>query len=216
MPGSYTRRRATSSASAASAGPTPAVVGSGEGLPTWALPGLNFFEGLMLLRTYADSKLRIPSGGYEPDLGNGYPTDAAVVLDEKRPIPLYQPAFHDYVAGTWVVARQRPTPTAPGLRHLSLALTIRSMTCTLRVNLRPLWWIAGVCFLCSSIALARPGGERQPSPTPRPVPNRAPTQDDSLVLHAPKDLALATGRRTQGAGAGGLRRGAGSPGKRRK
>ena len=79
------------------------VVGSGEGMsPTWALPGLDFFEGLMSLRTYADPRLRIPSGGYETDLGNSYNSDAAIILDEKRRIPLYQLAFHDYVAGTWV------------------------------------------------------------------------------------------------------------------
>lgn len=79
------------------------VVGSGEGIsPTWALPGLDFYEGLMSLRTYADSRLKIPSGGYETDLGNSYASDAAVILDEKRRIPLYQLAFHDYVAGTWV------------------------------------------------------------------------------------------------------------------
>ena len=79
------------------------VVGSGEGMsPTWALPGLDFFEGLMSLRNYADPRLRIPSGGYETDLGNSYGSDAAIILDEKRRIPLYQLAFHDYVAGTWV------------------------------------------------------------------------------------------------------------------
>ncbi len=79
------------------------VVGSGEGLcPSWALPGVDFFEGLMSLRTYGDPRLRIPAGGYETDLGNSYAADAAVILDEKRRIPLYQLAFHDYVAGTWV------------------------------------------------------------------------------------------------------------------
>ncbi len=79
------------------------VVGSGEGLcPTWALPGLDYFEGMMSLRTYADPRLKIPRGGYATDLGQGYAEDAAVLLDEKRRIPLYQLAFHDYVAGTWV------------------------------------------------------------------------------------------------------------------
>lgn len=79
------------------------VVGSGEGVsPTWALPGLDFYEGLMSLRTYADPNLKIPSGGYDTDLGDGYSADAAFILDEKRRIPLYQLAFHDYVAGTWV------------------------------------------------------------------------------------------------------------------
>jgi hypothetical protein len=79
------------------------VVGSGEGMsPTWALPGVDFFEGLMSLRPYADTRLRIPSGGYERDLGDSYRDQAAITLDETRRIPLYQLAFHDYVAGTWV------------------------------------------------------------------------------------------------------------------
>jgi hypothetical protein len=79
------------------------IVGSGEGMcPTWALPGVDFFEGLMSLRPYADTRLRIPAGGYETDLGNGYQEQAAVTLDETRRIPLYELAFHDYVAGTWV------------------------------------------------------------------------------------------------------------------
>lgn len=79
------------------------LVGSGEGVsPTWALPGLDFYEGLMSLRTYADPNLKIPSGGYDTDLGESYAADAAYILDEKRRIPLYQLAFHDYVAGTWV------------------------------------------------------------------------------------------------------------------
>lgn len=79
------------------------VVGTGEGIsPTWALPGVDFFEGLMSLRTYADSRLKIPSGGYDTDLGESYHDNAAVTLDETRRIPLYQLGFHDYVAGTWV------------------------------------------------------------------------------------------------------------------
>ena len=79
------------------------IVGSGEGIcPTWALPGVDFFEGLMSLRPYADTRLRIPAGGYETDLGNSYQEQAAITLDERRRIPLYELAFHDYVAGTWV------------------------------------------------------------------------------------------------------------------
>ena len=79
------------------------IVGSGEGIcPTWALPGVDFFEGLMSLRTYTDTRLKIPSGGYETDLGNSYQKQAAITLDETRRIPLYQLAFHEYVAGTWV------------------------------------------------------------------------------------------------------------------
>ena len=79
------------------------VVGSGEGVaPTWALPGLDFYEGAMSLRTYADPNLKIPSGGCDTDLGDGYSSDAAFILDEKRRVPLFQLAFHDYVASTWV------------------------------------------------------------------------------------------------------------------
>ena len=80
-----------------------AVVGTGEGIfPTWALPGIDFFEGLMSLRTYADSRLKISSGDYETDLGDSYRDNAAITLDETRRVLLYQLAFHDYVAGTWV------------------------------------------------------------------------------------------------------------------
>lgn len=79
------------------------VVGSGEGVaPTWALPGLDFFEGEMSLRTYADPKLKIPRGDYRVDNGASYKADAAISLDETRRIPLYQLAFHDFVVGTWV------------------------------------------------------------------------------------------------------------------
>ncbi len=79
------------------------ITGSGEGLcPTWALPGVDFFEGLMSLRTYADPELKIPAGGFEKDLGESYANDAAVILDQTTRVPLYQLAFHDYVAGTWV------------------------------------------------------------------------------------------------------------------
>jgi len=79
------------------------LVGSGEGgSPTWALPDLDFFEGLMSLRTYSDNALKIPSGDFKTDLGDGYKEQAATQLDETRRIPLYQLAFHDFVAGTWV------------------------------------------------------------------------------------------------------------------
>ncbi len=79
------------------------LVGSGEGgSPTWALPELDFFEGLMSLRTYGDNALKIPSGDFKTDLGDSYKEQAATALDETRRIPLYQLAFHDYVAGTWV------------------------------------------------------------------------------------------------------------------
>jgi hypothetical protein len=79
------------------------LVGSGEGgCPTWALPDLDFFEGLMSLRTYSDNALKIPGGDFKTDLGNDYQKQAATALDETRRIPLYQLAFHDFVAGTWV------------------------------------------------------------------------------------------------------------------
>ena len=56
----------------------------------------------MSLRTYADPNLNIPSGDFDTDLGDSYSSDAVFVLDEKKRIPLYQLAFHDYVASTWV------------------------------------------------------------------------------------------------------------------
>jgi hypothetical protein len=77
------------------------LVGSGEGnSPTWALPELDFFEGLMSIRTYIDTPLSVPGGEYAKDLGDS--EQEHVTLDETRRIPLYQLAFHDYVAGTWV------------------------------------------------------------------------------------------------------------------
>ena len=77
------------------------LVGSGEGnSPTWALPELDFFEGLMSIRTYIDTPLSIPGGDYAKDLGDS--EQEHVTLDETRRIPLYQLAFHDYVGGTWV------------------------------------------------------------------------------------------------------------------
>jgi len=79
------------------------LVGSGEGnCPTWALPELDFFEGLMSLRTYSDTPMSVGGGGFEKDLGKDYEEAAATQLDETRRIPLYQLAFHDFVAGTWV------------------------------------------------------------------------------------------------------------------
>jgi hypothetical protein len=53
----------------------------------------------MSLRTDADSRLKVSSGGDETDLGNSYDEDAAVILDEKRRIPLSQLALRDCVAG---------------------------------------------------------------------------------------------------------------------
>ena len=79
------------------------IVGSGEGnSPTWALPGLDFFEGAMSLRTYSDTPLSIPGGDFEKELGEGYAEAASSQLDETRRIPLYQLAFHDFAACTWV------------------------------------------------------------------------------------------------------------------
>jgi hypothetical protein len=77
------------------------LVGSGEGnSPTWALPELDFFEGLMSIRTYIDTPLSVPGGEYAKDLGDS--EQERVTLDETRRVPLYQLAFHDYVGGTWV------------------------------------------------------------------------------------------------------------------
>lgn len=79
------------------------IVGSGEGLsPTWALPGVDFFEGQMSLRDYHNSVMSVPSGEFARDLGHDYDEAAKTQLDPVRRIPLYQLAFHDYVVGTWV------------------------------------------------------------------------------------------------------------------
>ncbi len=65
------------------------------------------------------------------------------------------------------------------------------MTRRLRTLLLPPWWIAGASCLCLSVAAAaRALDESRPSPTPRMASGKISGQDDSLVLHAPKDLAL--------------------------
>ena len=76
------------------------------------------------------------------------------------------------------------------MRQLCPAITIRSMTRWRRTLLLPHCWIAVSCCLCFSLAAARPSDESRPSPTPRPALGKPSGQDDSLVLHAPKDLAL--------------------------
>ena len=75
----------------------------------------------------------------------------------------------------------------PGLRQLCAAITIRWMTRTERNHLLRCL-IASACCLCVAVAAARPLDEGRPSPTPQ-VRNTS-GQNDSLVLHAPKDLAL--------------------------
>jgi tetratricopeptide (TPR) repeat protein len=77
-----------------------------------------------------------------------------------------------------------------GLRQLCPAITVRSMTRWLRTLLLPCWWIAGGYCLCLSAAAARPLDEGGPSPTPRLASGTTSGQDDSFVLHGPKDLAL--------------------------
>jgi tetratricopeptide (TPR) repeat protein len=63
------------------------------------------------------------------------------------------------------------------------------MTRSLRPNLRLGWWIAGNCFLCLSLAPARTADEPRPV-TPKSRSAKIVARDDSLVLHAPGDLAL--------------------------
>ena len=63
------------------------------------------------------------------------------------------------------------------------------MTYTFRRYLFPRCWITGGCLLFVLLAPARSGGETRVAP-PRPSPAKASSQDDSFVLHAPKDLAL--------------------------
>lgn len=52
------------------------------------------------------------------------------------------------------------------------------------------WWIAASCSLCLSVSAARPVDEARPASIPHPTSGKRPGQDDSLVLHPPKDLAL--------------------------
>ena len=80
--------------------------------------------------------------------------------------------------------------TGHGLRQLRPAITIRSMTHRLRTLLLPRWWIAASCCLCLSVATARPSDESRPSPSPHSALPKSSGQDDALILHAPKDLAL--------------------------
>ncbi len=55
---------------------------------------------------------------------------------------------------------------------------------------RASWWFAAAALLLgASLAGARPVEKRRPSPTPHSAA-RSPAQDDTLVLHPPKDLAL--------------------------
>ena len=63
------------------------------------------------------------------------------------------------------------------------------MTRRLRTNLRFCWSIAGCCFLGLSLAPVRTLGEPHPA-APRSTPAKAAAQDDTVILHAPKDLAL--------------------------
>src|ERR1051325_11967901 len=60
----------------------------------------------------------------------------------------------------------------------------------LRTGCRSCWWIAGSCLLCLSLAVARTMEESRPPTPSRPLPAKTPPQDDSFILHAPKDLAL--------------------------
>ena len=59
----------------------------------------------------------------------------------------------------------------------------------LRTSCRLGWWIAGSCVLCLSVAPARTVEESRPTPA-HSLPAKTPPQDDSFILHAPKDLAL--------------------------
>jgi tetratricopeptide (TPR) repeat protein len=53
------------------------------------------------------------------------------------------------------------------------------------------WWLVSGCLLFASFGAARPVEEHRASPSPPPSPvAKAAGQDDSFVLHSPKDLAL--------------------------
>jgi tetratricopeptide (TPR) repeat protein len=104
---------------------------------------------------------------------------------------------HDSDTGNRVIVnlglnltRRRKRATGHGLHQLCPAITIYSMTRRLRPLLVPHWWIAVSCCLCLSLSSARPSDESRPSPSPHPVLPKRFSQDDSLVLHPPGDLAL--------------------------
>ena len=78
---------------------------------------------------------------------------------------------------------------SPCLRRVPLAANMRSMTRTSRDYGWPCCWIAGSCLLFLWFAPAPSKAETRPA-SPRSTPAKASSQDDSLVLHAPKDLAL--------------------------
>ena len=65
------------------------------------------------------------------------------------------------------------------------------MTRRLRIILVHCCSIAGGVCLCFSTATARPSEQRRASPVAHATSGKVPRQDDSLVLQAPKDLALA-------------------------
>jgi len=78
------------------------VLGSGEGnAPAWAVPHLDYFEGAMWVRTYAEAGSKIPGGGYADDFGTNYTETVAAGVDETHRIPLFELVFHDYVLSTW-------------------------------------------------------------------------------------------------------------------
>jgi len=58
-----------------------------------------------------------------------------------------------------------------------------------QISLHRRWILAASCFVLAISALAEPENIR-PQPTPRSTPIKRETQDDSVVLHPPKDLAL--------------------------
>ena len=71
----------------------------------------------------------------------------------------------------------------PRLRPLWRTCTIRPMTQRLRKLIQPAGWISAFCCLCLTATAAKP-------PASTASAGKASRLDDSLVLHAPKDLAL--------------------------
>jgi tetratricopeptide (TPR) repeat protein len=75
------------------------------------------------------------------------------------------------------------------LRQLYAAIIINSMTRRLR-DLFPYWWIGSACSFCLALTAVWAFDGGRTSPIPHVSTGKTPNQDDSLVLHAPKDLAL--------------------------
>ena len=79
---------------------------------------------------------------------------------------------------------------ARGLRLLRLTVTIRLVKRRLKPDFRSRWRLGGACFFAGILALGNAAAEPRTGSLRRLPAKTNARQDDSLVLHAPKDLAL--------------------------